>query len=727
MLLRTSFDLPESAMAARLICSAQGSYDVELNGRKTSDQVLTGGWTVFGKRLLVDESDATSLVNAGRNTINVWLAGGWFTESYGHLGNTTRFYGEQPSFAMRLVVTLASGREALVETGADWWVSDQGPLVSSSIYQGEEFDARLFEDESSESSVADWIAAAEVEVEADLQLRSAPPVRRTGELAVVSHVTGADGRIILDFGQNHAGRLRIRVTGDRGQLLTIRHAEVLEDGELATRPLRYAAAIDTYTLAGNPEGEILEPRFTFHGYRYAEISGWPGDFDPAAVTSIVLQSDLRPTGRFASSHDQLNRLHDNVLWSTKSNFLAIPTDCPQRDERLGWTGDIQVFAPTSSFLYDDNAFLQSWLVDLVLEQESRGGRVPVIVPDPINDIRTPAAAWGDAATVVPWTLYERYGDTSVLERQLPSMKAWVECVWERATDGLWTGDFQFGDWLDPSAPPDEPALAMTDPDVVATAYLYRSASLTANAAELVGTPADVQRYRDIASTVKSAFLTAFAGVNSQRLTADSPTAYALAIVFGLTRDERQRLDFGDRLAELMRRGRHRIQTGFVGTPIICDALTDTGHHDDAEKLIFQTANPSWLYSVTMGATTIWERWDSLLEDGSVNPGEMTSFNHYALGAVADWLHRRVAGLAPATPGYRVLKIEPIFLDTLDWAEADLDTVYGQASSRWERQDDHTVRVRITVPANATAEVRLPGWKTSVSVGSGTHEWSLAVV
>jgi alpha-L-rhamnosidase len=433
---------------------------------------------------------------------------------------------------------------------------------------------------------------------------------------------------------------------------------------------------------------------------------------------------MRRTGGFDSSHPLLNQLHENVVWGMRGNFLYLPTDCPQRDERLGWTGDIQVFSPTASFLFDTDAFLSSWLADLALEQEAAGGGVvPFIVPAVLRDAATPAAAWGDAATVVPSVLYERYGDRGVLAAQFESMRGWSDCLLGIAGDRLlWEGGFQFGDWLDPTAPPQDAARAKADPGLVASAYLYRSVDLTARAADALGRIEDHRHYAGLAERIRAAFLREYV-TEAGRMMSDAQTAYSLAIVFGLYRDEAQRDVMGARLARLVRENGFHIGTGFVGTPIIADALTVTGRLDTAARLLLETGNPSWLYPVTMGATTVWERWDSMLEDGSINAGEMTSFNHYALGAVADWMHRTVAGLAPAAPGYRVIRIEPQPLDALDHAAAHLDTPYGHARVGWRRDGEHLV-VEAEVPANATAEVRLPGEGTLFTVGSGRHSWTV---
>jgi alpha-L-rhamnosidase len=496
---------------------------------------------------------------------------------------------------------------------------------------------------------------------------------------------------------------------------------VLEDGELALRPLRRARATDRYVLAGHDE-EVWEPSFTFHGFRYVEVTGWPGELNASAIVARVVHSDMERTGWFSTSHPLVDRLHENVVWGMRGNFLALPTDCPQRDERLGWTGDIQVFAPTASFLFDCNGFLASWLEDLRLEQQASGG-VPHVVPDVLRSSGQPAAAWGDAATVVPTVLYERFGDIEVLRRQFGSMRAWVDQISAIAGPRrLWEGRFQYGDWLDPDAPPERPGKAKTASDIVASAYLFRSAALVADAARLLGFEADANHYAGLADEVRKAWLAEYVTA-SGRIVSDAQTAYALAIEFGIAIEPELVNAMGARLAWLVRRDGYHIGTGFVGTPLVQHALTRTGHLEVAGRLLLQTEVPSWLYPVQMGATTIWERWDSLLPDGRVNQGEMTSFNHYAFGAIADWLHQTVAGLAPAAPGYRELLVAPQPLPGLDWAEAVHETPYGRASVRWEVAGPNVV-VRVMVPPNTSANVRLPE-HPPVVVGPGRHEWTVA--
>ncbi|MCA9952509.1 MAG: family 78 glycoside hydrolase catalytic domain, partial [Anaerolineales bacterium] len=549
-----------------------------------------------------------------------------------------------------------------------------------------------------------------------------PPVRRVEKIAPISIQESQSGKTIVDFGQNLVGRLVIKVQGPAGRTVTLRHAEVLEEGELGTRPLRFADATDRYTLKG--EGiEIWEPRFTFHGFRYVEVNNWPGDLNINDLSAVVLHSDMERTGWFECSDPLLNRLHENVVWGMRGNFLDIPTDCPQRDERLGWTGDLQVFSPTASFLYDASGFLQSWLVDLAIEQCKAGGIVPQVVPM-VLDRPMSGAAWSDAATIVPWVLYQRFGDAQIIANQYESMKAWVDYVVEVAGENnLWDTGFQYGDWLDPTAPPHIPGQARTDKAIVASAYYIRSAELVAQAAKLLGQPDEQQHYLSVAEKAREAFAREYI-TPAGRLMNDAETAYAISLVFNLFSTPEQVQHAGDRLAELVRESGYHIRTGFVGTPLICDALCDTGHYAAAYRLLMQQECPSWLYPVTMGATTIWERWDSMLPDGSINSGEMTSFNHYALGAVADWMHRTIGGLKPTEPGYRHMRISPRPGGGLTHAKVRHLTPYGIVESAW-RIEGGLFDLNVTIPPNTTALINLPGDDVSpVEVGSGRWHWSI---
>jgi alpha-L-rhamnosidase len=720
-LLRTEFDVAEGLERATLYATAHGVYQALVNSHEVDDQILKPGWTVYQSRLVHETTDVTSLLVAGKNALGVTLAGGWYTEIFGFRENAGAFYGEQPAFAGQLLLEYEDGTSAWVVTGTDWSASGEGPWVASGIYLGERYDARKLPSGWSGTGFAadGWEPAAVLPAGPVPEPRTSPEVRVTQVVAVADVITSPSGATLLDFGQNLVGRLRITVTGAAGDTVTLRHAEVLENGELGVRTLRAAEATDTYTLAGTGVEEWSATQ-TFHGFRYAEVSGWPGDFDPADVVAEVVGSDMRRTGWFDCSDPMVSRLHENVVWGMRGNFLYLPTDCPQRDERLGWTGDIQVFSPTASYLFDCDGFLASWLVDLDLEQQAGGG-VPFIVPDVLHSAKTPAAAWGDVATILPWNLYERFGDVGVLTAQYYSAKAWVDQLLDIAGDRfLWEGGFQFGDWVDPDAPPDQPAKAKADPDLVASAYLFRSAETFSRHALVLGHTEDAAHYAAVAEKVRQAWLAEYV-TPAGRILSDAQTSYALAIAFGIATGE-VLATMGKRLAWLVRRDGYRIGTGFVGTPIIADALSSTGHTRQAGRMLQQTECPSWLYPITMGATTIWERWDSMLEDGSINPGEMTSFNHYALGAIADWLHRIVAGLAPAEAGYRKLEIAPQFLPGLDWASTRHETPYGTASVAWRRTGDQVV-VEASVPANTSAVVRFPGSEPFI-VAAGTFEWTV---
>ncbi|MGI5423507.1 family 78 glycoside hydrolase catalytic domain [Streptomyces sp. CA-179760] len=722
-LLRVTFEVPRPVHRALLHSTAFGAYDLRVNGAPVDDAELKPGWSSYQWRVHLDVADVTTLIRSGRNALGLTLTGGWYTERFGFRDAAERFYEGPPAAAAQLTLEYEDGGVDTVITDERWrWT--RAPVVSASLYQGETYDARLAVPGWSGPVFDDshWSRVGLPGVPgATPTPRSAPPVRVTEHRPVERVLTSPSGRTILDFGQNLVGRLRIRVTGEAGHTITLRHAEVLEHGELGTRPLRNAAATDRYTLSGDGE-EIWEPKWTFHGFRYAEVDNWPGPFAPEDVTAAVLHTDMARTGDFTTSHPLLQRFHDNVVWGMRGNFLSIPTDCPQRDERLGWTGDMQIFAPAAAFLYDCDSFLRSWLEDVRLEQRAADGVVPMVVPAVIPQVPgllKPVAAWGDAITVVPAVLWERFADHATLRDCYASMAAWVDVVHDRSGSALlWEEGLQFGDWLDPDAPPERPGDAKTDAGIVATAYFHRSAQLTARTAALLGREADARHYGDLAEQVAEAFRGAYVTPRG-RMMSDSPTAYALAIVFRLVHGERRQA-VGDRLRDLVRAAGYRIATGFVGTPIICEALTATGHAASASRLLTQTECPSWLYPVTMGATTVWERWDSMLEDGSINPGQMTSFNHYALGAVADWLHRDVAGLAPLEPAYRVIRIAPTLLDDLDDASARHETPYGPAEAGWRRDGDE-VFFHARVPPNARAVVELPSGARH-AVGSGAYTW-----
>lgn len=725
-MLRRAFELKAGIKQARLYITAQGVYEAHINGTPVSEQVMAPGWTSYKHRLRYQTFDVTGLLRAGHNAVGAMLGDGWFRGRLGFGGGRPNIYGDRLALLAQLEVEYADGTTQRILTDERWRTAT-GPVLENDIYDGETYDARLEKIGWTEPGYDDssWTGVQIQTVDlSTLFAPIGPPVRRTQLIEPVSISQSPSGRTVVDFGQNLVGRLRISVQGPAGQVVTLRHAEVLEHGEISTRPLRHAKATDQYILKGSGV-ETWEPRFTFHGFRYAEVEGWPGELHSSDLRAVVCHSDMERTGWFECSDPLLNRLHENSIWSMRGNFFDIPTDCPQRDERLGWTGDIQVFSPTASYLYDSAGFLISWLRDLAAEQKETGV-VPFVVPTVLPGVNPPAAAWGDAAVFIPWVLYQRFGDRQILADQFESMQAWVDLLDTTAGEGrLWDTGFQFGDWLDPAAPPENPGAARTPGFMIASGYFARSAELLGLAAGVLGRTAEEERYLKLAGEVREAFNREYVTPNG-RVLSDSSTAYALALQFALLPTEVQRQHAGKRLAALVRASGYRISTGFVGTPLICDALCSVGQQDAAFRLLTTRDCPSWLYPVTMGATTIWERWDSMLPDGTVNPGEMTSFNHYALGAVADWMHRTIGGLAPAAPGYHRLAFCPQPGAGLTYASAKHITPYGPAACTWKIEGGQ-MTVAIEVPPNTTATVSLPGQPDAVplEVGSGEYHWTYA--
>lgn len=720
--LRREVAIPADTVAATLRSTAQGVHRIAVDGVEVDDHGFAPGWTAYRHRLAARVADVTALLRPGAvAALSVRVAGGWFTERYGFGATAQRFYGEQPAVSVQLELLRADGGVAVIDDG-DWRVDPDPPLVSSGLYAGERHDARRGKPGWTVQGFDDsgWLVAGIRPFPQGVQVQviDVEPVRVTDEMAPIATWCSADGAATLvDFGQNLVGRLRVRIDAPAGTEVVIRHAEMLEDGELCTRALRAAAATDVLVADGRGPREH-EPEFTFHGFRYAEITGLPAPLPPAAITARVLRSDLRRTGWFSSSDPRLDRLHENVVQSLRGNLLAVPTDCPQRDERLGWTGDAQVFAAAAASLFDVDAFYAAWLDDLRLEQQDRGGVVPTVVPDPLGAFSAVAAAgWGDAVTVVPTLLRERYGDHEVRRRSAPAMAAWVAACDRLADpDGLWERGFQYGDWLDPTV--DRPDKARADPGLVAAAYRIASARRAAEALRDAGDETAAVVAQRIAQAALAAFRRAYLTAGG-RLMSDAPTAYALVLHLDLAPAD-LRPALAARLAFLLRAGGYRMATGFLGTPVVLDALLDNGQETAAERLLFQTMCPSWLYPVLQGATTMWERWDAVRPDGTLHPSGMLSLNHCAFGAVADVLHRRVGGLAPAAPGYRRLLIRPWFPDALDHAQVVHETPRGMARVAWERRGDEVV-VRATVPTGVSAEVVLPR-TAAFRVGAGDHEW-----
>lgn len=720
-LLRRTLSLAGAVASARLRCTSLGLNEIEIDGVRVGEEILAPGWTSYSHRLRYSTFDVTELLHAAEPrsafAVGVWLGDGWYRGRLGWNDRIRNVYGTTLAALVQIEIDYEDGRREVIGTDGDWRAG-RGPLLRSGLYDGERYDGDRLPDGWSLPDFDDrsWLPVRVLErPPAELVAYDGPPVRVTETLAPVA-VTPHDGDSYrVDFGQNLVGRVRIELAEPTQAGLRMRHAEVLQDGELAMRPLRTAEALDTFWPAGagsgpvpssrtSAEPESWAPRFTFHGFRYLDVEGFPHPPGPGEIAAEVMHSDMSRTGWFRCSNPLLQRLHDNVVWSMRGNFVDVPTDCPQRDERLGWTGDLQVFAPTAAFLYDCSGVLRSWLKDLALEQRPSGS-VPHFVPDvPTLDPESGfTTIWGDVAVLTPWDLYRAYGDRGMLAEQYPAARRWVEGLSAIAEGGtLILDQFQYGDWLDPTAPAEDSAAAAADRYLLATAYYFRSTTVLALIAGELGEKADAARYAALAERIRVAFLTRF-HLGLGRLSDDAQASYAVAIRFGLFADRGEERGAGDRLAELVERNEYRIGTGFAGTPAICDALARTGHLDAAYAMLLQTDAPSWLYPVTMGATTVWERWDSLLPNGRVHPGAMTSFNHYALGAVADFLHRIVAGISPSSPGYEEILFQPQPGGDLESAGATLQTPFGTAQIDWRLLtpgDPESIEVEVVIPVGA---------------------------
>ncbi|KAF4627602.1 hypothetical protein G7Y89_g10548 [Cudoniella acicularis] len=715
-LFRKAFEVGEKIRSARLYITAHGVYEAFINGKKVGDHVLAPGWTSYKHRLTYQTYDVTSLLAEGENAIGVEVGEGWYCGRLGFNGGNRFIYGDRLAVLAQLEVVFESG-QILTVASDDTWKSSFGPTRSSELYDGETYDASLEVLGWNSSSFKDehWSAVELLEFpKAQLLAPEGPPIRKMETLKPKEIFRSPSNKVIVDFGQNLVGWVRLRVSGPKGHQITLTHTEVLEHGEVATRPLRSCKAMDTLILSGT---EISwEPKFTFHGFRYVQIDNWPSDTGaPAAedLEAIVIYTDMEPTGWFETSEPMVNQLHQNITWGMRGNFVGIPTDCPQRDERLGWTGDIQVFAPTANYLYNTSGMLSSWLKDLSHEQiRDYEGVVPQVVPNVIAQIlNKPQAVWGDVAVITPWTMYNSFGDTQFLINQYESMTSWLSAIPRAPNSLLWDETtHQLGDWLDPSAPPSEPAKGRTDPHFIANAYLTHITSLLYTISALLKKPEDEQlKYKQQAAKLKEEFTNNYI-TPSGRLAPDTMTSLSLALSFSLFPSAEKAQYAGARLATLVRSSRFRIATGFVGTPLVCPTLTSTGNVQLAYRMLLEKKCPSWLYTVSMGATTMWERWDSMLPDGTINPGSMTSFNHYALGSVGDWLHGVVGGLSieeeeGSGVGWKVVRFAPVPGGTLTRAKTRHLGPYGMISCEW-RIEGGKFKMSIEVPPNSKGVVKI---------------------
>jgi alpha-L-rhamnosidase len=706
--MRRTFSADAGVKRARIYATALGLYELHLNGSRASDLLLAPGWTSYNHRLQYQTYDVTGLIRNGPNAIGVVLGDGWYR------GRLTWFhhrdvFGARRAAFLQLHIEYEDGREQIVVTDSSWKTTDAGPIRMSDIYDGEIYDARMELGDWSSPGFDDagWESVQVMDApQARLVAQEVEPVRIVETIEPIALLKTPSGQTALDMGQNMVGFVRFRIKAPAGTAVTLRHAEVLDkNGNVYTGNLRSAKQTVTYICKGGEE--VYEPHFTFQGFRYVILEGFPEEPKLEQFTGCVIHSDMQPTGSFECSEPMLNQLQRNILWGMKGNFVDVPTDCPQRDERLGWTGDAQVFIRTAAFLMNVAPFFTKWLRDLRADQLESGG-VPAVIPYVKGVDSHSSSAWGDAATICPWTIYQCYGDTRLLEEQYESMKAWVEYIRAQGEDELlWNTGHHYGDWLALDAA-ENSYTGSTPKDLIATAFFAYSAALVAKAAAVLNRGDDAKAYEELHQRVVQRFREEFVTPNG-RLVSPTQTAHVLALKFNLV-EEKHRPRIIRTLARLIEERNVHLTTGFVGTPYLCPVLSDAGLHDLAYQLVLQKDYPSWLYPITKGATTIWEHWDGIKPDGSFWSDNMNSFNHYAYGSIGEWLYRYAAGLDSyeSQPGYKRLRIRPMPHRSLRYARAKLATMYGVAASGWQLSEDgRRIAIEAAVPANTTASVLLP--------------------
>jgi alpha-L-rhamnosidase len=738
-ILRNEFYLPAEVTSARLYITALGLYEAHLNGERVSDDYFRPGWTDYFDRLQYQTYDVTARLKVGANAMAVLLGDGWYAGRVAHLERSLR-WGDRPALLAQLEVHCADGSTHRIATG-DGWTWTQSPILGADLLQGEEYDARReLKNWNNVAAAGDW-RAVEIVSPRHGKLVAQPnePVRLVKEFVPVADPTDVFGgwertARVFDFGQNIAGMVRLKVKGPAGATVKLRFAEILQkNGQLYTENLRSARVTDTYTLRGDPEGETWTPRFTFHGFRYCELSAatafTKGKDQPvklelgdrSCVTALALMSATPVTGEFECDHALLNQLQSNIQWGQRGNFLEAPTDCPQRDERLGWTGDAQVFAPTAAFNMDVAAFFTKWSRDLD-DAQDEAGNVPCVAPV-INILEGDSGpGWSDARVIVPWSMYQAYGDQRLLERHYEPMKKWTNALAAMCNDGIrcdhtHKGFRGFGDWLN---------LENGTPiEILGTAYFAHSTGIMAKVAALLDRPEDAAHFAQLRSRSVDAFNREFVSP-AGKLTSPTQTAYLMALGFDLLPESKRDRALGE-LIKLFEAKQFHLATGFLGTPLICPVLTRFGRIDLAYKILLQTTYPGWLFPVSNGATTMWERWNSWTPDSGFGDANMNSFNHYAYGAVGQWMYAKIGGieLDPERPAYEHIRIAPQPGGPIKRARTALDSVRGRIESSWTLMGER-FSLQVLIPPGCTATVRLPDGSVHER-GSGRHAFEAGFV
>jgi alpha-L-rhamnosidase len=717
------FAVNKTVKSARLYITSHGLYEAYINGKKVGNELFTPGWTSYHKRLQYQTYDVTALLKPGGNLTAVTIGDGWYRGNL-EFNYKRNLYGKEVALLYQLEVNYSDGSTSVVNSDGTWKSSLGGPIKKSDIYNGETFDARLIQANPNIDG-GDWkvVKVANFGKE-NLVVSAGPPVVSHEEFVPIKIIKTPKGETVIDFGQNLVGWVQLTIGGVKGDTITINHAEVLDkEGNFYTDNLRGAKQENKYVLTG-AKTEVLKPHFTFQGFRFVKISGFRGAITKDNLKAIAIYSDMKPTGEFVSSNKLINQLQHNIQWGQKGNFLDVPTDCPQRDERLGWTGDAQVFFSTAAFNMDVSGFFSKWLADLKVDQHPTGN-VPVVIPDCRAVNNAGSAGWADVSTIIPWNYYLAYGDKDLLARQYDSMKAWVGYVTSIAKDNMWNSGPHYGDWLFYSVNDDRDGKsAITEKFLIAQIYYAASTQNVINAAKVLGRDEDVNKYQALLKDIKTAFLREYV-TPSGKLTSNSQTAYVLALNFDML-PENLRDQAAKRLVENISSYKNHLTTGFLGTPYLCHVLSRFGYTDIAYKLLLQDTYPSWLYPVKQGATTIWERWDGIKPDGSFQAISMNSFNHYAYGAIGDWMYKSVAGINydARDAGYKKIIIAPKPGGDFTNASAKLESLYGTIQSSWKLEGEK-MSIDVIIPANTNATIVLPSSAKSTIVVNNSDPNALA--
>ncbi|PEQ91772.1 alfa-L-rhamnosidase [Bacillus sp. AFS006103] len=701
------FKVEKKISKVRMYATALGVYEIKLNGEKVGDTYFAPGWTNYHKRLQYQTYQADGIL-PGENKLEITVGNGWYKGIFGFTC-TPNHYGDRVAVLAEVHITYCDGSTEIIKTDDSWMVTT-GIIRSSEIYMGETIDTCYKEENLSRVVLTTFDKERIVGQESEA-------VRITKRLPAKELIITPKGEKVIDFHQNLTGFVELKVTGKPGQKITIRHAEVLDkDGNFYPDTLRQAISIDQFICNG--EEQTFLPHFTFHGFRYIAIEGLE-EISLESFTACVLHTQMEETGTFISSNPLVNQLQSNILWSQRGNFLDIPTDCPQRDERLGWTGDAQVFAGTAAYNMNVASFFSKWLHDLASEQTEEFG-VPHVVPNILGN-QDGAAAWSDAAVIIPWVMYETYGDVRILEEQFESMKGWINYITARCgTNGLWQTGFQYGDWLglDKEEGSTERTGA-TDKYLVANAYYAYSTNIVRKTAEVLNKLEDVQKYDQLYQKIKRAineeYITA-----AGRMVSETQTGCVLALHFDLAEEKYQKRILKSLETNIANHKNH-LTTGFVGTPYLCHTLSENNLHDLAGALFLKEDYPSWLYAVKKGATTIWERWNSILPNGDFDTSGMNSLNHYAYGSIGEWMYRKLAGINQLEPGYKKILIKPEFIKGIHSVEATFNSMYGVIKSAWKCKDKK-IKVDVEIPANTTALLYLPEKEKPLELGSGSYQF-----